>query len=551
MNPRQIRTPIRNKGMSKEYFEGREGFAPLGPHGPAGANSSSSQNTCGAEAQPRNGIYKVLIHPLGINGAAVLSKILYWAEMGLRQSGRLVGYRSAVDLAREIGGISPSAVRDHVNRLEESGYFEIIRGEPCGDLNRPNQYKIRPGVIERANPGRGNRNAKSDFVYFGIDDANRYGIGPALLLTQLEWDVMRGVDAIGYIITNKTAVYFGVDQRQVQRWIASLKEKQVLVESEPHPPKRYLRIADGLDRRPTIVELEYVYKRQQAERLERMRQEGLLEDDPLVVAAMAPVATGLVLIHEPEVPQIDIIHTDADLRHLVSQNRASAIELNESTRDAVGEFIRSLEHETVVSFGSFGPDYALEFFMNHGIRHCPLQTLLAAELFTLSFQLRLRPWLQSSSSGLRRSAYNLALEVQGLILHARQIRSAMHRNLIESANAGDGQNAEEKCRLLVNALQERNRIGIEVGVSNSYECLNPEIRKNFIDRIPHGQEAARTFFRKNPHESVDGILRLFDACGKSPPPPEDRSSPDPWRHRRTGTKFDAFFRNFTKIVDEQ
>lgn len=533
--------------MNKELVKGKKRFATHVPNGPVVANSSSSQETGRSKTQVKNGIYKAFISDLGIYCAAVLTKILYWAEKGRKKSGDLKGFRSVVDIAKDIGGISPSAVWNHVHGLEKGGYLEITHGRPCGDLNRAHSYKIPQRVVDMAKPRR-DPTEKSDLVYFGLDDAITYGIGPALLLTHLEWNALDGDDATGYITTRTTADYFGVNQKQVDRWITSLKGKNVIVETEGKRPRRYLSIAEGLDRLPSVNGDKYANRVEQIERQAHTQVESISSVEHPRLNAQEPTTRGLMSAQRLEVEPLRQTDSEEVFRALAQVNHNSSIEPDDETMDTVRRFIESLDIENLVSLTSSDPDATLSFFMRSGYDQCPSNSNLGAELFTLALHLRRCPWLPSSSYVIRREAHRLAMTIQGRLQEIRRRRADLMS--VEHLEHTSDLAEQEKVNLLVETLHYRNQVGLEIPVSEHYDCLNPEVRHNYVQNIPHGKAGATSFFRKNKEYSVAEILQMLDACARSPARSEDRYLSDPWRNRRTGNRLDSFFRNFSKIADE-
>lgn len=535
--------------MNNTLIKEKRETAPPVPNGPVGAISSSFSEH--AEVQTKNGIHKCLIRSHDITSAAILTKLEYWSKKSSKMNGNQWCFRSTKDLASDIGGISESTVYNHLQKLKQQGDLDIQpgkpKGSPNGRLNASSKYRIKPVITDLIKEASNDRS--SSFVLYGLKDANDYGIGPALLLAHIEWDLARGCDARGCITTRKVVDYFGLkekQQRTVQRWIFNLKEKGVLNEHKGVRPKRHLRFANGLDRLPVIVETTDTSQPETPRQTEQVYEEGLPACDPPVQDAASPLVTGLVMPHEPEELGTSLTDSEDEFRNTVQKNKASKTDLDELTVTAIETFLQPLDLETIVELGSRGPDGALTFFMEH----CSLQTTLGAELFTLALQFRRRPWLSSSSPYLRRKAYKLSLALQNRLQEV-QCRRAEQLKIESIPNVSDPDlPATDKRQLLMESLRHRNRVGIEASVSGQYEYLNPEVRKDYIKQVRLGSAAAEGFFRKHPEYSVAYILTMLDDCGKAPPPRKNTSIADPWLNHRKGTQLDFFFRNFNKIADE-
>ncbi|MCP5535423.1 MAG: hypothetical protein H7A51_04215 [Akkermansiaceae bacterium] len=549
----------------------REESAPLGPNGPAETDFSSNSSPC----QIRNNVYKTLILSHGVNAAAILTKLLYWTSKSIKKNGSRWCFRSAAALAEDIGGISASAVWDQLQKLKQMEALEIRSGRPRGSLNAASEFYLKPGITEivgSPGPASDGSSSSAPYVRFGLDDANNYGIGQALLLYHLEWVLRQRDDDNAFIRTRLTSEYLGVQQKQIQRWINSLRDKGVLVEHEGRGSRRHLRFADGLNRKPVDIDVDSVNQRKQKECLERARSEGLPENHPLVQDAKTPCDTGVVMFIEAEEPELNFGDTDDVLRYIVSKNSRSQVALDESIVREISSLIRSLDIMTVVGLGSMGADGTESYFRErsrpsisslldehneHPHRESPQTHVnshnhpdLCAELFTLALQLRRRPWLPSSSPSLRRVAYGLALEIQSRLgaIHDERIRLLEEGHTPEDANPDS--TPQEKRRCLEAVLTCRNQIGIEIPASSGFECPNPEIRRDYIQRVKLGLAAAEGFFKKNTECAVAEIIGMLDACAKVPPKPDDGYSQDQYKYARKGTRLDSFFRNFERIADQ-
>lgn len=485
-----------------------------------------------------------------------------WSRIVRQKHYRATFYRSAEELAKDAGGISPQTARIILKKLKQAGKVKIRPGTP--EKPKPRYLVNQAWAGEILNP--------KTSLLAGKEDLERWGYPEALVAVNLEFLERSSKDGIIEFETSKAAEYLCLSNQQVQRAIRILLKDGIIRDAgEKALGRRLIRrftfVPDSGRKRvvhgtgPDILSQSSVLhqppgiEEEFPETPELNFQESFegntsastcVQAEELGIDEELPGIEEEALSSEPSHSQ-----SDAEFRRLVAENgqhKESPLKPG-PLADAAGRILNALDLRTVYHLMKLGEDQLVRFFRDKASAALipPGHGEILIEALVLSIRLRTNPAVPSSSPEIRRLAHQLSLQFGSKLSSANDRREEQLKALTTGDYAKSEIKPEQKVKLLQSAVTSLNRIGVPVPFG-SRRCPNPPVKRGYITPGSEGWAAAAKYFTKHTETVPAEIICVLIKAAKIPAPPPEGF--DPWRYTRAARNLSALFHNMSKIEVE-
>ena len=426
-------------------------------------------------------------------------------------------------------------------------------------LSRENLIVINPGGIKGPNQSRYFQMTEEGWelaetkpvLKIGSEDADSFGLPAALLLGHLEY---RDEKEENFITVAKASEYIGLNMRTVQRDLKRLFAEEVIIESPFRQKKRLRYFQFNSDHGRKRVQESRLSTRGTEKRSgcppsdEEMEGaacgddldcEILRRDDESTIPPPAiPMTSGKLTFSK--VSSTTIHNPLAAANHSFPAPSLPELESIVVRGKPIIDGLRPEQILTILQGSTEEVHELVTSLVRSNDQDDPAFTDFLLEALTVALLISRNPGIDSSHVRIRRAAYRLTLFLQPRLEENVRYREAIFESLTEGNFADATLPANEKVKLLEEAVSVMNSMGIIENAPQKYEAPNPVILLNQISFGSGGTARAMAFFAKNTDCSVAQLVHMIRR--ESQPKPDSKGKP-----KHAQLNLSGLFTNFRKL----